>query len=444
MPTSTETKTWRDNLRPASFRGVPFFVEDSRTVIGRRVVLHEYPLRDKPYAEDLGKKAQVMRFTAFVVGADYMEKRDALIEALELEGAGELIHPYYGSKTVTATEDIEITESHEFGGMARFSLAFVEAGEQIFPDQSTDVDAKLEEKKQTFADKIKAWFGETFNVEQLNDYVSQDALDAVNEVLALSSMSLGALGWIRSTVGSDLSGLLPENLLNSLASKVPLAAGLASLIDQAKVFDDLIDFRLPGGISNPDRTVSGSSGSGGSGDGSGGGGSSGGSGGGSGSSGSSAEAVIKTPDRIAIETNREALNIFIQGCVISRQITETVEPEKLETADGAQAAKEWIVERCDELIFNETFGSSDGGEALQALIDLRDTALEKIDAETPKLPRIETIKLKAVLPSVAVAYRFYGDRWLTEELDQELVKRNGIRRPLMMPADVELEAVIHD
>ena len=431
MPTTTETKTWRDNLRPASFRGVPFFVEDSRTVIGRRVVLHEYPLRDKPYAEDLGKKARVMRFTAFVIGADYMDKRDALIEALELEGAGELIHPYYGSKTVTATEDIEITESHEFGGMARFALSFVEAGEQIFPDQSTDVDAKLEEKKQTFANKIKAWFGETFNVEQLNDYVSQDALDAVNEVLALGSMSLGALGWIRSTVGSDLSGLLPENLLNSLASKVPLAAGLASLIDQATVFDDLIGFRLPGGISNPDRTVSGASGSGGS-------------GGGSESGGSTAETVIKTPDRIAIETNREALNIFIQGCVISRQITEAVEPEKLETADGAQAAKEWIVERCDELIFNETFGSSDGGEALQALIDLRDTALEKIDAETPKLPRIETIKLKSVLPSVAVAYRLYGDRWLTEGLDQELVKRNGVRRPLMMPADVELEAVIHD
>mgnify|MGYP005930816313 FL=1 len=437
MPEQSEESTsWRENLRPASFRGVPFLVDESHVVIGRRVVLHEYPLRDKPYAEDLGKKAQVMRFSAYVIGSDYMDKRDALIEALELEGAGELIHPYFGSKTVTATEDIEIVESHEFGGMARFSLSFVEAGEQIFPDQSTDVDAKLEEKRQTFADKLKGWFSETFNVEGLNDYVSQDALDAVNEVLALGSMALGSLAWIRSTVGSDLSGLLPENLLNSLAGKVPLAAGLAALIDQATVLDDLIDFRLPGGVSNPDRTVSGGSGGG-----SGGGGSSSGSGG---SSSGAASTVVKTTDRIAIETNREALNLFIQGCVISRQISEAVVPEKLGTAEGAQEAKQWIVERCDELIFNETFGSSDGGEALQALIDLRDTALEVIDAETPKLPRIETVRLRQDLPSVVVAHRLYGDRWYTESLDQELVTRNAVRRPLMMPADVELEAVIHD
>lgn len=424
MPDQSEESTsWREELRPASFRGVPFLVDESHVVIGRRVVLHEYPLRDKPYAEDLGKKAQVMRFSAYVLGSDYMDKRDALIEALELEGAGELIHPYFGSKTVTATEDIEIVESHEFGGMARFSLSFVEAGEQIFPDQSTDVDAKLEEKRQTFADKLRGWFSETFNVEGLNDYVSQDALDAVNECLALGSMALGSLAWIRSTVGSDLSGLLPENLLNSLAGKVPLAAGLAALIDQAAVLDDLIDFRLPGGVSNPDRTVSGGSG---------------------GSSSGAAITVVKTPDRIAIETNREALNLFIQGCVISCQISEAVVPEKLGTAEGAQEAKQWIVERCDELIFNETFGSSDGGEALQALIDLRDTALEVIDAETPKLPRIETVRLRQDLPSVVVAHRLYGDRWYTEGLDQELVTRNAVRRPLMMPADVELEAVIHD
>ena len=82
--------------------------------------------------------------------------------------------------------------------------------------------------------------------------------------------------------------------------------------------------------------------------------------------------------------------------------------------------------------------------ALQALIDLRDTALEVIDAETPKLPRIETVRLRQDLPSVVVAHRLYGDRWYTESLDQELVTRNAVRRPLMMPADVELEAVIHD
>ena len=50
------TKTW-ENLRPASFRGVAFEVESHSESGGRRIELHEYPLRDTPYAEDLGKKA---------------------------------------------------------------------------------------------------------------------------------------------------------------------------------------------------------------------------------------------------------------------------------------------------------------------------------------------------------------------------------------------------
>lgn len=44
---------WRDRLRDASFRGVPFSVDDDDASFGRRVQLHEYPKRDKPYTEDL-------------------------------------------------------------------------------------------------------------------------------------------------------------------------------------------------------------------------------------------------------------------------------------------------------------------------------------------------------------------------------------------------------
>nr|MDM8590005.1 DNA circularization N-terminal domain-containing protein [Escherichia coli] len=47
--------TWKDRLQDASFRGVPFKVEEESTGTGRRVETHEYPNRDKPYTEDLGK-----------------------------------------------------------------------------------------------------------------------------------------------------------------------------------------------------------------------------------------------------------------------------------------------------------------------------------------------------------------------------------------------------
>ncbi len=70
---------WRENLRKGSFRGIPFFVDSSSAGFGRRNVLHEYPLRDTPYAEDLGRAQKEFTVEATVIGDDYLRKRDALI-----------------------------------------------------------------------------------------------------------------------------------------------------------------------------------------------------------------------------------------------------------------------------------------------------------------------------------------------------------------------------
>ena len=96
------TKTW-ENLRPASFRGVAFEVESHSESGGRRVELHEYPLRDTPYAEDLGKKAGKWQIEAFLVNgkSGYAERRDKLREALNASGPGTLIHPYLGELSVS-------------------------------------------------------------------------------------------------------------------------------------------------------------------------------------------------------------------------------------------------------------------------------------------------------------------------------------------------------
>lgn len=59
------------NLRPASWRGVPFQVDSTDMGAGRRTQLHEYPQRDKPWVEDLGRAAREVAFDGFVTGADY-------------------------------------------------------------------------------------------------------------------------------------------------------------------------------------------------------------------------------------------------------------------------------------------------------------------------------------------------------------------------------------
>lgn len=140
--------TWRDELRPASFRGVPFHVDSDSMPVGRRTQVHEYPQRDKPLVEDLGRVTREIKLAAFVIGEDFLIKRDALLNALDKPGAGELIHPWYGRLMVTAT-GCSVGHERREGGMARFDLVFVEDGEKGFPAGVPNTARQLEESSET-------------------------------------------------------------------------------------------------------------------------------------------------------------------------------------------------------------------------------------------------------------------------------------------------------
>lgn len=116
----------------ASFRGVPFYLENSSSKSGRRYQNHEYPKRDKNYAEDLGLATQLKNLSAFVIGDDYDEQWDKLLAALEQEGHGQLVHPWMGTFTVIVAE-AEVIETRNEAGIARFSITFIPYYPQEFP-----------------------------------------------------------------------------------------------------------------------------------------------------------------------------------------------------------------------------------------------------------------------------------------------------------------------
>lgn len=122
---------WRDQLQKASFRGKPFVVERSSVSGGRKAVVHEYPLRDDAYVEDLGRRSRSFALQAFVIGPDYINQRNVLQDALEALGPGELVHPYHGRRLVVAA-DFQIEESKDEGGMAVFTITFLETVETPF------------------------------------------------------------------------------------------------------------------------------------------------------------------------------------------------------------------------------------------------------------------------------------------------------------------------
>ena len=142
---------WRDRLRPASFRGAGFNVEVSARAGGRRVALHEFPKRDEPYAEDMGRRARRHQVTAYLIGPDYLDDRDVLLEALEREGAGLLVHPTLGEFDVLC-EGFGANERRERGGFVEVEMTFVEAGSKPGATQSEDTSGKVTEKADTAAE----------------------------------------------------------------------------------------------------------------------------------------------------------------------------------------------------------------------------------------------------------------------------------------------------
>lgn len=118
--------TWRDSLLPASFRGIPFVIDQASTPAGQRGQLHEFVQRDEPFYEQLGKQAQVHKLTAYIIGPDCFDRRDKLLEALEKPGPGELVHPWLGRMSVKVGP-CEVSHDRREGGMARFEL-------ELYPD----------------------------------------------------------------------------------------------------------------------------------------------------------------------------------------------------------------------------------------------------------------------------------------------------------------------
>lgn len=163
-------KTWRDAVLPASFRGISFLIPQTSVPVGMKGPLHEFPQRDTPFFEQMGKQAQVHKVTAWVVGDDCFERRDKLIEALQTPGPGELVHPWLGRLQVKVGE-CEMGHERTQGGMVTFELTFypdlplkspsakVNTQQQLVNSSNSLLDSSMGRYQSTMATVNKARLG---------------------------------------------------------------------------------------------------------------------------------------------------------------------------------------------------------------------------------------------------------------------------------------------
>ncbi|EMA1799415.1 DNA circularization N-terminal domain-containing protein [Cronobacter turicensis] len=199
--------SWKDNLQEASLRGVPFKVDEDEATFGRRVQVHEYPNRDKPFAEDLGRATRRFSVQAYLIGDDFFEQRNRLIEAIEKPGPCTLVHPYYGEMTVTVDDAVRVSHSGSEGRMCRVSFSFIESGELSFPTAGLATGQKLSSSVSIFDDAISSAFS-AFGMDGMPDFMQDGVL---NDVSGMLGTVTSAFQYVDSGI-SEASRLLQGDL----------------------------------------------------------------------------------------------------------------------------------------------------------------------------------------------------------------------------------------
>lgn len=203
---------WKDRLQDASFRGVPFKVEGEGAAVGRRVETHEYPNRDKPYTEDLGKVTFKPNITAYVIGDDCFDQRDRLIEALNKPGPGTLVHPTFGEISVCVDGEVNVSTTGSEGRMVRFDLRFVEAGELTYPTSGAATANTLVSSCSALDDCISDNFDQ-FGMDGMPDFVQNGVIDDATSMLGYVSDKMAmvdsGISAAARLMQGDISVLLP-------------------------------------------------------------------------------------------------------------------------------------------------------------------------------------------------------------------------------------------
>jgi prophage DNA circulation protein len=183
-------------LYPASWNGVPFFTEGNDTDIGRRNVEHTYPFRDIPWQEDIGRKSRKYNLIGFIVGDDVISQRDLMQTAAEIAGPGTLVHPTYGTLTLSILScQFRAHKSH--GRVIEINFQFGESGAKIYPSQGVSTGVAVTNA------------GSDANQAMSDDFATQvtSSLQEGASVVSQAFRTVSSWTGIASTLGNDATNI---------------------------------------------------------------------------------------------------------------------------------------------------------------------------------------------------------------------------------------------
>lgn len=219
-----------DDLFPASFKGVPFFVENASLPGGRRFAVHEFPQVELPTAEDTGKKPKYYQIKAYLGGEAVAKQRSILIEALEGKAeAGYLVHPQYGRLWVVCT-DWSNNWSVDAGGIEHFDLVFLLLGKKTdqrpLKDTATVVKTTATALEATLDASLTANIEKASRIDQLKTVVA----NILSQQMATLNKSIAGIDSLTQKSKIAITVLQsPSQLIQSFSNPPVLVAQIQGL-----------------------------------------------------------------------------------------------------------------------------------------------------------------------------------------------------------------------
>lgn len=402
--------TWREDLRRvtlpdgrkligASFRGVPFFVEDATLTGGRRVVVHEFPERDEPFVEDLGRSVNKFPTTGYVIGDDYLVQRDALIAALgDTAGPGELVHAYYGARRAICGQ-YSVNEKTAIGGLATFTFEFIETPAQVpTPSVEADTAGEVDAGADTAVVATKAELADKYNIAGLPAFALASAERAITSAaeglaatlspIVTTTQELAVVNGQLTIITAQAASLVrqPADILDAFLTAITGLSDTAEAAPDAMMNALIEAYGIDLGPDAPETT----------------------------------------PTRERERANQLALTGALRR-VMAIEAARLVPVVPFESIEAATAARDRVAAALEE----QAAGAGD--TAYPALVNLRSQVLRAVPGGAV-FARVVTVTRRVAIPSLLLTYQLYGS------VDQEadVLARNQIRHPGFVAGELKV------
>lgn len=395
-------RDWSRALFPASFRGVPFWVEADEERGGRRIVTHEFPMRDEPFNEDLGQKAAFFSVTAYLVSDMADAEAAALAAACRTRGPAVLVLPMHGPLTARCV-DFRRARERDRAGYVAYDLEFVREGATVAIASVAYLAQQVFNAVDALAGIIGGTYGGLVDVRGRPDYAVDAAVDAAQEAAA-------TLEVVRTTQPVDPSVSAPARdaiaaLYDEAPALITREAGAAPAVAE-RIFSiarDLGDGLAADAAVGAFREIV---------------------------DARPAAETPRTDGERAAATNRRVTGLVLRLAALAAMVEATTRRQ----FDGRRNA---ITARAElaELIEREQADMTGAPYAALYLAseDMRGRAIDLLSRQIADLAPIVTVSVPRSLPSLWHAWRLYGD----PKRAGDLVRRNRVAHPSFMPERFE-------